>query len=126
MRRRTLTIAMLLLALAGCANQLPPQADPARGREALTTVLETWARGGAPGDLKKASPAVVASDPDWEDGCKLIKYEIAPADGRAGVDLRVGVMLTLKSPKGKTVQRNTFYVISTHPVLTVVRNDPDS
>src|SRR4051794_39315977 len=99
MRRLLLGLAPACLLLAGChGNSLPPETDPARGREALKTVLDGWAQGKAMTDLRAANPPVVAYDPDWEAGHKLTKYQIAKEDGRSGVDLLVAVTLTVERP----------------------------
>jgi hypothetical protein len=124
--RRMISAFALLLFLIGCLGSRPPETDPAKGREALKGVLDTWKKGGTPDDVKKGSPAIVVSDPDWEGGYRLLEYDIAPTDRRAGVDLRLTVTLTLENPKGKTVRKTAGYVISTGSRPTVLRNDPDS
>jgi len=124
--RRTIPALALLLLPAGCQSYRPPETDPAKGREALTSALETWMKGGTPDDLKKGSPAIVVSDPDWEGGYRLLRYDLDPTDRRAGVDLRLTARLTLKGPTGKTVQKTAGYLISTGSGLRVLRDDPDS
>ena len=44
--RKVLSIgALIAIGLAGCTgNTLPPETDPAQGREALKRVLDAWAR----------------------------------------------------------------------------------
>jgi hypothetical protein len=125
MRRTILAFALLLIPVA-CRSYRPSETDPAKGREALTSALETWKKGGAPADLKKGSPAVVVSDPDWEGGWLLLDYRVDPTERRAGVDLRLTATLTLKGPAGKTVRKTAGYVISTGSRLSVLRDDPDS
>lgn len=126
MRRMTLVFA-LLLPLVGClGSRVPTPTDPAKGREALKSVLDAWVKGGKPADLKNASPAIVVSDPDWEEGQQLLQYDIDPTDRRAGVDLRLTATLTLKNRMGKSVRKAATYAISTGAQTTVLRNDPDS
>jgi len=123
MNRRTLLLAFWLpVLLTGCrgGSELPPETDPARGRELLTLVLDTWVKGGAPADLKNGSPAVTAYDPDWEDGARLVKYTIDPTDGRAGVDLLLTVTLTL-SRDGKTREKTVNYSVAAGSQNVVLR-----
>jgi hypothetical protein len=117
---------LAVLVAAGCASRLQTPADPADAREALRGALDAWQRGDAPDALRDAAPVVHVSDPDWSAGCRLTRYHIAEGDDRSGIDLRYRVTLTFRDPKGKLVQKKTAYVVGTHPVLTVVRNDPDS
>jgi hypothetical protein len=124
--RRTIPAFALLLIPVACQGPRPQETNAAKGREALTSALETWKKGGTPADLKNGSPAIVVSDPDWVGGCRLLKYDVDPTDRRAGVDLRLTATLTLKGPTGKTVQKTAGYVISTGSKLTVLRDDPDS
>jgi hypothetical protein len=122
--RRILPLGVLLA--AGCGPGLPAEADPGLARDALRNVLDAWQRGDRPEALRAASPAVHVNDPDWSAGRRLARYEIAGEGGRSGVDLRYAVRLTLTDPNGRAVRKDTAYVVGTSPVLTVVRNDPDS
>lgn len=108
--------------LAGCkGDSLPPETDPARGREVLKTVLDTWVKGGTPNDLKALSPPIVVSDPDWEAGRKLVKYEVAPTDGRTGVDLLLSVTLTLQREDGQTQQKTVNFAVGVGSNVVVLR-----
>lgn len=121
MRFIPLTLAIGLLAVFGCERPLPPETDLAQGRAALKTVLDTWASGGSPGDLKKASPAIIAYDPDWEAGQRLKKYEIDPTDRRMGVDLLVKVTLSLAGPGAKTADKQVNFTVAIGKETVVLR-----
>src|SRR3954470_16153610 len=107
MRPILLIPAAACLALAaGCREPSPPPlTDAAKGRELLKTTLETWKRGGTIEELKSASPAIVARDPDWSAGARLTAYEIAPEDGRMGTDLLVTVKLSLVRSDGQPQEK---------------------
>jgi hypothetical protein len=121
---RILPLAALLA--VGCGKGLQAQADPDQARQALCTVLDAWQRGDAPDSLRTASPAVHAKDLDWSAGYRLARYQVASEGGRAGTDLRYAAMLTLQDGRGRTFLRNAAYTVGTSPVLTVVRQDPES
>ncbi len=87
------------------------------------TVLDAWKRGGTVEELAKASPPVTARDPDWAAGHKLTGYEIAPEEGRAGVDLLLTVKLTLTRADGKPQSRTVAYVVGIGASTVVVRNE---
>jgi hypothetical protein len=92
----------------------------------LRTALDTWRRGDHPDALRDGSPAVHVNDPDWLAGYRLTGYQIANDGDRSGIDLAYRVVLTLRDPAGKPVQKKTEYVVGTSPVLTIVRHDRDS
>jgi hypothetical protein len=123
MRPILLMLTTACLALAGCGSSLPPATDPAQGREALKTVLETWKRGGAIDELKSGKPPIHARDPDWSAGAKLTNYEIAPEDARAGVDLVLTVKLALVQPDGQTRERKVGYTVAIGSATVVNRNE---
>jgi hypothetical protein len=100
---------------------MPPETDPVKGRTTLRTVLDTWISGGNPNDLKNGSPAIVAYDPDWEEGHRLIRYEIDPANGRAGVDLLLIVTLTLTRVDGKTQEKTVNFSVAIGAQTVVTR-----
>jgi hypothetical protein len=120
MHRILILVTPLMLVAGGCnptSHQMPPETDPVKGRAALRTVLDTWINGGNPNDLK----AIVAYDPDWEEGHRLIKYEIDPANGRAGVDLLLIVTLTLTRADGKTQEKTVNFSVAIGAQTVVTR-----
>jgi len=119
--RRTIPLGLALALLTGCGTSLPPETDPAAGRDVLKTVLDTWAKGGTAADLKAGAPPVVAYDPDWEEGYKLVRYEIAPTDRRAGVDLLVAVKLTLTKGAGKPREKTVNFTVAIGAQTVVIR-----
>ena len=118
--RRTIPILAFAL-VAGCGTSLPPETDPAAGRDVLKTVLDTWAKGGNPPDLKSGASPIVAYDPDWEEGYKLVKYEIAPTDRRAGVDLLVSVKLTVAKGTEKPREKTVNFTVAIGSQTVVIR-----
>lgn len=117
MPRITYCLIPVLFALAGCGGDTPPsQADAAKGREVIKTVLDAWVKGGKPEDLKP----VVVNDPDWTDGYKLTKYEIDPADNRSGVDLLLKVKLSL-TKDGKSQDKSVNFVVGVGSKTVVIR-----
>jgi hypothetical protein len=119
-------LALTAALTAGCGPGLQAPADSGRAEQTLRTTLDAWQRGDTPESLRKATPPITVADVDWAGGYRLTGYQVQGAGDRSGVDLRFAVTLTLKDPKGKTVQKSTAYVVGTNPALTVVRNDPDS
>jgi hypothetical protein len=114
--------ALLLVGLAGCtSNSLPPETNPAEGREALKRVLDTWVQGGKPDDLRNARQPIVTTDPDWETGHKLTKYEIDPAESRAGVDLVLTATLHLRRADGKPQEKKVPYTVAVGAQTVVLR-----
>jgi hypothetical protein len=126
MNKLTRILPLAVLLAAGCGPGLQAPADPARAKDALRATLDAWQRGDRPDALRTAAPAVHVNDPDWSAGHRLRRYQIAGEGGRSGVEMRYPVRLTLTGPKGQAVRKDTAYVVGTSPVLTVVRNDPDS
>ncbi len=122
MHKPVVVIAIFLPALAGChGNRLPPETDPAQGREVLKAVLDAWAQGSSAADLKHARPAIVAYDPDWETGYKLASYQIAPADRRIGVDLLLTVTLSLTRGEAKPMTKTVNFSIAIGSQTAVLR-----
>jgi hypothetical protein len=122
MRRFAVGLAPLLLVLTSCMhNSLPEEADATRGRELAKLVLDTWAKGGTFADLKSGSPSIVAYDPDWADGAKLVKYDIGSTDGRVGVDLLLPVTLTLTRADGKSQEKRVNFIVAIGSQIAVLR-----
>ncbi|HWG42457.1 MAG TPA: hypothetical protein VN688_06685 [Gemmataceae bacterium] len=127
MNQQNKLLCFAVLLLAGCGGpSLQTPAEPTLARDTLRSVLDAWQRGDALDSLRSASPAVQVNDPDWLAGCRLTDYQFISDGTRAGIDIRFPVLLTLKQPNGRTIRKNTAYMVGTSPVLTVVRHDPQS
>lgn len=109
-----------LAAASGCSPGVAHPVDPDGARAALKTTLDAWKAGKAPDTLQGSSPAIVAQDLEWASGAKLLDYEIV--DGKpADANLDARVRLTL-SAKGKKVERDARYLVTTSPAVTVFRD----
>jgi hypothetical protein len=124
LKRTLLLVAFLAVGCGGPSLQEP--AESTQARQALCAALDAWQRGEQLDSLRAASPAVHVKDPDWPAGFRLMNYQVAADGDRLGIDLRYRVALTLKDPRGRTIRRNTTYMVGTSPVCTVVRHDPES
>ncbi|MBI1325066.1 hypothetical protein GC170_18025 [bacterium] len=116
-------IAAVFLTLAsGCACGGSRVSDPAQAEEILSTALEAWKSGTSSEDLASGNPAIVVYDPDWKAGTSLVTFEPQPAR-LAGNNVTLPVRLTLKTGKGRKVQRTAVYAITTNPVNMIVREE---
>ncbi len=119
------TAAIVLSVPSGCGSGPPKPADPAAAREALERALTAWKEGKSSESLKSENPPIVVSDHAWNNGTRLVKYEIEPGDRRAGADQSFQVILWLQDDKvkakAKERQEKTAYNVGTNPILTVVR-----
>jgi hypothetical protein len=96
--------------------------DEDLARISLRTTLETWKKGDSPTTLKNGSPSIVAQDPDWVAGARLVTYEFAGEDRRVAENLFVPVMLTLETKNGRKTRSQVEYVIGTSPHIMVFRS----
>lgn len=96
--------------------------DEDLARTSLRTALEAWKKGEAPGSLKTGLPSIVAQDPDWAAGVRLVAYELAGEEQRVAENLFVPVKLTLRMKKGRQAQSQVKYVIGTSPHTMVFRS----
>jgi hypothetical protein len=117
-------LVLTVLLAAGCgAPSLQEPAEPTQAREALRIVLDAWQRGDTLDAVRSTAPAVQVNERDWTAGCRLARYQIVSDGARAGTDLRFRVVLTLRQSNGKTIRKNTTYMVGTSPALTVHRDD---
>ena len=96
--------------------------DVELAREVLKTSLEAWKKGDSADTLKNGSPSIIAQDPDWVTGARLIAYTLDGDDKRVAENLFVPVKLTLKLKNGKQATKNVTYVIGTSPQVMVFRS----
>jgi hypothetical protein len=125
-QRPSLALLVALIAtasLAGCGER--ERADPLDvelAREALKTSLECWKKGDSADTLKSGSPSIIAHDPDWVAGARLVAYTLGGDDTRVAENLFVPIKLTLKLKNGKQATKNVTYVIGTSPQVMVFRS----
>ena len=124
MRRLFVAFAPLLLLFTGCfTNTLPPETDGTKGRATLKIALDSWMNGGKMEDLKSGSPPITVYDPDWDAGNKLVKYDIDPTDGRAGVDLLLKVTLSVAKGDGPAKDKKVNFSVAIGSQTVVVRKE---
>ena len=84
--------------------------------------MEAWKKGDSPETLKNGSPSIIAQDPDWVAGARLVAYSVDGDDNRVADNLFVPVKLTLNLKNGKPATKNVTYVIGTSPHVMVFRS----
>lgn len=118
--RSLLTLATLLcLMQTGCgysSRNLP--LDESKAREACTTFLQAWQEGKKVEELK---PGIIGRDYAWDEGSRLVSFEILPEEGSDGTNLRISARLKLQDGSGKESTSDVIYVVGTSPVVTVFR-----
>jgi hypothetical protein len=87
--------------VAGCGRTPnPTPTDPKKAVTVLQTTLEKWKNGTSIAALQKETPAVYASDEDWEAGLKLVSFEVRDVLDQGGFATRIPVRLNIQSPNG--------------------------
>ncbi len=119
-RRRCLSLltAPLLLWASGCGSSetATHPLDPEAARAAVQKALEAWQAGRKPADLQ---PAIIIGDSAWEQGRKLVAFEVVTAEETTdGSNLHIRVLRTFESNGAKTESKVTW-IVGTHPVITI-------
>jgi hypothetical protein len=121
---RILIVSLLLI--AGCSAPPGPVAGPPydteRARATLGAALDAWKKGEAR-SLARRKPPIRFEDDDLATGFRLLDYEIDSPDAPRGPHEDVPVMLSLKDPRRKVVQREARYQVAIEPALAVLRSD---
>ena len=115
--------AALALALAGgCGSDVPPPVDLKDAEGRLAGALDAWKEGKPRESLAAGNPPVVFSEPLWEDGTKLLAYDLGQVElhGRQG---RCTAKLTLRGKDGRQYERKIGYQIDTVPRVVIVREN---
>jgi len=126
-RKTVLAGAALLLAaafLAGCGGVPTPEpTDPKAAVTVLRTTLEKWKNGTSIAALQKETPAVYASDEDWEAGQKLVSFELRDVVDQGGFAARIPVRLNIQSPNGLLWKEVEYKVTVRDTVVNIMKQD---
>lgn len=120
---RRAALAIGLLALSGCGQTpAPSTADESHARKTLDQALAAWQQGQAVESLKQADPPIHVSDPNWQKGETLKRYEVAGSGKPSGAEREFTVRLWLNDAKGKERKTEVAYRVGTDPIYTVFRS----
>lgn len=112
--------AILCFTVAGCGPQRAKAVDVDLARVTLTKMLEHWKQGGTIEELRQEKPEIVAQEPLWTNGNKLLEFSLVDQGRAEDANWFCQVELTMQAPDSdKTVKKNVTYVVGTDPVLTV-------
>lgn len=113
---------LCLVFLIGCSDPVGGPVNINVAQSTLTSAMDTWKEGKTPKALLERSPSVFVQEAEWNEGTKLIEYEIINNNAPAGPNLIATVKLTLSKGEGKVTEKMATYVVSTSPSLTIYRN----
>jgi len=104
----------LVLWLSSCSSGAAPShpLNEDLARESLQKAMQSWVDGKAPKDLR---PDIVVGDPAWEQGRKLVSFEIlAGEETTDGSNLHIPVKRKLDASESTVT-----YIVGTSPVVTI-------
>jgi hypothetical protein len=120
---RCLAVAAALIAVPGCTGgSAPAVADQDLARRTLDSALESWRKGETVEAMKRASPAIVVSDPKWGGGARLTRFSVEGEGKPSGAERAFTVTLWLATREGKESREQAVYKVGTDPILTVFRS----
>jgi hypothetical protein len=125
LNRLTITSVMLWATTScGCGTTSVQPAD--RAERAVEQFLDAWSRGEQPGKFANADQPLSGSDPDWENGYRLVSsltIERKPlADQPNHVQCRV--RLSLRDRSGKQLDREVLYDVLVEDRTVIRRVSP--
>jgi hypothetical protein len=112
-------VALAVVAVTGCRQQAQP-ADPAVAATSLRSAFDAW-KGGEAADAFVQRSAVTVVDSKWQQGTRLVGYEVVGDGEMNGFNWQYKVRLTLQGPGGKQSQEKAVYHVSTSPTVVIVR-----
>lgn len=107
-------VALLVLSLLGCSQGVTPShpLDQELARASVQKAMQAWVEGKTPKDLQ---PDIVVGDPDWQQGKKLVSFEIlANEETSDGSNLHIVV-----KQKFDESDSDVTYIVGTSPVITI-------
>lgn len=113
--------AVLAMALPGCSSSAAHSVEPDRARAAMSAALDAWKGGQTPQSFEESGAAKVVQDLDWLSGARLVDYRLLDDGVSADANLKISARLTL-SNKGKQVEKEVRYLVTTSPSVTIFRD----
>jgi hypothetical protein len=121
-RRYCLVAVLVVLSGSGCGGTpAPAPADENQARQTLVQALASWQKGEKAESMKNGNPSIQISDPSWENGAALKKYEVEGGGKPSGAERAFTVNLWLTDSKGKESRQQVVYKVGTSPIFTVFR-----
>jgi hypothetical protein len=113
-----------VLTLSGCGHSTskPMPLDKQVAQDAFKVFLDSWKSGQQQAALKDKAPSIIANDPAWASGAKLLDYTPVDFEKSDGSNLHPTVDLDLQTAEGTHKARVT-YVVSSYPKITVFREN---
>jgi hypothetical protein len=116
------SIVGCLAITAGCGhNARSLKLDKEAARQSLSAFLDCWKSGGEADSLKTRSPAIIGRDTDWDNGKKLVRYNLG-AETDDGTNMHITTELVLAGG-GRQATKAVEYIVGTSPVISVFRNE---
>jgi hypothetical protein len=113
-------ISVAFLSIVGC-SETPAQSDPSKAKEMIQQVLNAWKSGKTSEEWQQDPSKITAVDRHWQQGTKLLEFEIMGDPQPNGFDQQVVVQLSLQDKSGKKFKEKANYSVSTTPKLVIVR-----
>jgi hypothetical protein len=112
----------VLIVLSGCGGApAAPAPDQDAAKQTLERALSSWQKGDTVDGLAKASPSIKVSEPNWERGDKLTKFELQGSGKPKGGQRAFQVTLWLSNTEGKKTKEMVEYRVATDQSETVTR-----
>ena len=113
-RRGVVGLILAAMLFAGCSSGDAPSypLDKELARGSVQKAMQAWVDGKTPKELQ---PDIVVGDTAWEQGKKLVSFEIvADEETTDGSNLYIRVKRKLDSSESKVT-----YIVGTTPVVTI-------
>jgi hypothetical protein len=122
-----LATALLSLSVAaGCGGKNytpPPAADPGVARASLEKALDCWRLRITPQELQAAEPPITFADHDWQDGRRLVEFQLLPGEQPLGTSIYWPVRLKVVGADGREQVADVTYIVCTSPIIHISRLD---
>ncbi len=118
-----LATAPLLLLISGCQTSAVNVSDADKAYQLLNEVLDHWKAGRSVDDVRTSTPPIYVSDDMWQSSFELKEFTIVGPGEKYGTNVRLRAKLRCVGEKGKSVDTEVRYLVTTTPALTVARED---